>query len=226
MALIKRVLQPIVLFGVMALVAQWMMINLYLSSLGQTQQLLTEIKISPLLDFVQAKTGLKLNSFRIIASPRLYALMVGLPGKPYMVLSSTLDQKFSMSEREYIVLHEVGHYVGRHTMIEIFAFIILFILGLWVIRKLHLWLVPIVGVILALGFIQVGARYEYEADHFALKRMTDPNGMITATAKFKAQQIPRIDDRSIMWKLLLRSTPYYERENLANEEIQARKKGN
>jgi Zn-dependent protease with chaperone function len=200
-----------------------MMLNLYLSSVGQKQQLFTEIKSSPLIDLIQTKTGLTLSSFRIVASTRMYALMVGLPNKPYMVLSSALNQAFSDSEKEYIVLHESGHYLLRHGMKEAIAFILLYAIGCLIIRKLPFWSIPCIGIMLGLLYIQVGMHNEYEADHFALIHITDPQGMITATHKFKAQQFPKIDDHSLTWKLLLRSTPYYERVNMANEEIEARK---
>lgn len=62
-------------------------------------------------------------------------------------------------------------------------------------------------------------RSEYEADHFTVTHITDPQGMISATEKFKNQNFPPIDDTGIKWKLLYRSVPYQERIEMAKQEM-------
>jgi len=203
-----------------------MTINLYLTSIGQKQQVLTEIKDSPIIGVIKDKTGLILDSFRIIASPRLYAVMIGVPGKPYMMLSSKLNQEFTGSEKEYVVLHETGHYLLHHTVKEAVFFLTLFAIGCLLIRKRPWYFIPTIGIVFGLLYIQFGMKNEYEADHFAATHISDPNGMITATEKFKNQNFPPIDDNGIKWKLLYRSTPYNERINIANKEIKSRMDNN
>lgn len=214
----------VLLLLIMAIVSQWMVLSLYLTSIGQKQQVLTEIKESPLIDLIETKTGLKLQSFRIIASPRLYAVMIGVPGNPYMLLSSRLNQEFTDSEKEYVVLHETGHYLLHHTIKEGVFFVLLFIVGALIIHHRSKYLIPIVGVILGLLYIQFGTLSEYEADRFTVKQMTDPQGMITATEKFKNAHFPPLDDYSMRWKLFYRSVPYHDRIELAKKEIAARQK--
>ncbi len=212
----------ILLFVVMAAVSQWMILKLYLSSLGQKQQILTEIKDSPLIELIESKTNLKLHSFRMVASPRLYAAMIGIPGRPYMVLSSRLNDEFSDSEKEYVVLHEIGHYLLHHSIKESAFFLILFIIGCLIVRSRSPLIIPVIGVVFGLLYIQFGMRSEYEADNFSVTHITDPRGMISATEKFKNAHDPPLDDYSPMWPLLYRSTPYHERVNMAEEEIKTR----
>lgn len=219
---IRIMLPYILLFLIMGLVSQWMVLSLYLTIIGQKQQVLTEIKESPLIDLIQTKTGLRLESFRIIASPRLYAVMIGVPGKPYMLLSSRLNQEFTDSEKEYVVLHETGHYLLHHAVKESIFFALLFIIGALIIHHRSKYLIPIVGVVLGLLYIQFGSLSEYEADRFTVKRMTDPQGMISATEKFRAAHSPPLDDSSLRWKLFYRSVPYHDRIAIANEEISSR----
>jgi len=170
--ILKGSIKYIVFFLVLAYVSQWMTINLYLTSLGQKQQVLTEVKDSPLIELIKSKTDLTLKSFQIIASPKLYAVMIGVPGKPYMILSSKLNQDFTDSEKEYVVLHETGHYLLHHSIKEALFFAGLFILGCFLIKKRPWYLIPILGILFGLIYIQFGMRSEYEADHFAVTHKT------------------------------------------------------
>jgi len=220
--ILKGSIKYIVFFLILAYVSQWMTINLYLTSLGQKQQGLTEVKDSPLFEVIKSKTGLTLNSFQIIASTKLYAVMIGVPGKPYMMLSSKLNQDFTDSEKEYVVLHETGHYLLHHSIMEALFFALLFILGCFLIRKRPWYFIPIIGILFGLIYIQFGMRSEYEADHYAVTHITDPQGMISATEKFKYQNFPPKDDTGIKWRLLYRSVPYQERIEIAKQEMAIR----
>jgi len=220
--MVLKVSKYLLFFIVFAYVSQWMVINLYLSSIGQKQQILTTVSQSPLIDLIGSKTGISLKSFQIVASDKLYGLMIGIPGRPYMVLSSSLDQKFTDSEKEYVVLHEIGHYVLYHSIKEIAFFSLLFLVGIVILRNRKLYLAPILGIIFGLLFIQFASNSEYEADRYAVSRITDPHGMITATNKFKNDRLLPLDDYSIKWKLFYRSTPYHHRIEMADNEITRR----
>jgi beta-lactamase regulating signal transducer with metallopeptidase domain len=208
----------------MAGVAQWMGFSLYLSTLGQKQQPLTEVKDSPLITLIKQKTGLQLSSFQIVASSKLYGNMIGIPGSPYMMLSSRLNQEFTDSEKEYVVLHETGHYLLNHSIKELIFFAFFFILGCLIIRKRPFYFIPIIGIVFGLLCIQFGMRSEIEADRFVVSRITDPHGMITATEKFKAAHHPPLDDYSPWWPVFYRSNPYHVRIEMAEAEIISRSK--
>jgi Zn-dependent protease with chaperone function len=218
---IKPYYRYLFLFLIMGAVSQWMVLSLYLTSMGQKRQILTEITDSPLINLIKVKTGLQLTSFRIIASPRLYAVMIGIPGKPYMMLSSRLNEEFTDSEKEYVVLHETGHYLLHHSVKEAIFFGLLFIIGAFIVHKRKWFVVPLAGVILGLVYIQFGMVSEYEADRFAVNHISDPHGMITATEKFKNAHNPPLNDAGLKWRLFYRSTPYRERIEMANKELQS-----
>ncbi len=206
----------------MAYTSQRMTINLYISSIGQKQQLVTKITQSPLIDLVREKTGIKLESIQIVAASKLYGQMIGIPGHPYMILSSKLNDNFTDSEKEYVVLHETGHYIYNHTLREIGFFVVLLIIGIVFLKNKRIVWAPVVAVVFGLLFIQFATLSEYEADRFAVSHISDPNGMITATARFKNDHALVLDDHSLEWKLLYRSTPYHIRVEIAVDEISKR----
>ena len=148
--------------------------------------------------------------------------MIGVPGRHYMLLSSQLDKEFNGSEKEYVVLHEVGHYLLHHAIREGLFFLVLFVFGCFIIRKKPWYFILMIGIIGGLLYIQVGTRSEYEADHFAVSRMTNPTGMITATEKFRNGHNPSLNDYGLLWPILYRSTPYHTRIQWAKEEIRRR----
>jgi Zn-dependent protease with chaperone function len=217
---LKSILRYCALLLIIFFVATWMTNILYLSSIGQKQQPLTKVTDSPLLAIIKSKTGLKLDSFQIAASDKLYGNMVGIPGHPYMMLSSKLNDIFTDSEKEYVVLHETGHYLLNHTIKETILGLFLFLIGCFIIHKHRkLYLVPIIGITFGLLCIQYGMVSEKEADRFALAHITDPNGMITATDKFRSAHYPPLDDYSPLWPILFRSNPYHVRIEMAKREI-------
>lgn len=218
----KPYLRYIILFLIMAYVSQWKTFHLYFTSLGQKQQILTKVNTSPLIELIYNKTGLLLKSYNIIASSKFYAVMIGIPGNPYMLLSTRLDQEFSDSEKEYVILHEVGHYLLNHAVKEAIFFTVLFTIGCLVVRKKSWYSIPVVGIFFGLLYIQFGMYSEYQADRFAVTHITDPQGMITATEKFKNNYFPPLNDYSLFWPILYRSVPYHHRVDMANTEIQSR----
>ncbi len=213
------------LFLIIYCTATWMGLVLYASSIGQQRQPLTKVTDSPLIGLVKDKTGLQLDSFQIAASDRLYGNMVGIPGHPYMMLSSKLNDTFTDSEKEYVVLHEAGHYFLSHTIKESVFGLFLFVIGCFIIHHYRkLYLIPIIGIFFGLLCIQYGMVSEKEADRFAVTHITDPNGMITATEKFRAAHYPPLDDFSPLWPIFYRSNPYHVRIEMAKEEINKRLK--
>ncbi|MFH1244281.1 MAG: M48 family metalloprotease [bacterium] len=210
----------VILFLIIFCVATWMTLQLNLTSLGQKRQILTKVTDSSLITLIKEKTGLQLESFQIIASDQPHAAMIGVPGHPFMTVSSNLNDTFTGSEKEYVVLHETGHYLLNHTVKEILFGLFLFVIGCFFIHKHRkLYLIPIIGITFGLLCIQYGMVSEKEADRFAVARITDPNGMITSTEKFRAGHLPPLDDYSPLWPIFYRSNPYHVRIDMARQEI-------
>lgn len=130
----------------MACVAQWMTLQLDLTAIGQKQQILTKVTDSPLISVIKNKTGLQLSYFQIIASSQPYAFMIGIPGHPFMTLSSNLNSTFNDSEKEYRVFY--------YSQISP-----------------HIYLISIIGILFGLFCIQYGMVSEKEADQYANSRL-------------------------------------------------------
>jgi len=218
-------------FLLLFLVMQWTVISLYFTSFGQKQELLKKVDKFPLQSLILQKTGVKINSLHIINSNRPYGAMIGVPGAPYLMLSKYLYEKFNTPEMEYVLLHETGHYVLKHSAKEGVLFFIFFGLGSVIIYKIHarkymLFIILILSLFLGIILLQQGRRHEYEADHFAASKISDPEGMISATKKFQNFYGDHFtyNGNILIMRLFYRSVPYQDRIMMANEEIGRRMK--
>lgn len=221
--LLTSSLRYFILLFIILCVATWMTLQLNLTSIGNKHQILTKVTDSSLITLIKEKTGLQLESFQIIASDQPHAAMIGIPGHPFMTVSSDLNDTFTDSEKEYVVLHETGHYLLNHTIKETLFGLFLFVIGCFVIRRHRkLYLIPTIGIMFGLLCIQYGMVSEKEADRFALSHITNPNGMITATEKFRTAHYPPLDDYSPLWPIFYRSNPYHVRIEMAEREIKSR----
>ena len=77
--------------------------------------------------------------------------------------------------------------------------------------------------------IQMSRIFEYEADNFAVKHITNPSGMITATQKFEkayaSRELVRHDEDTILGKFIYVGIPYNERVRNAEGERKKRSMG-
>lgn len=201
----------------------WQQILLVLSGARNGRKIISEDRDENLSKMIRDKTGLKLNKIRIIKSDKKFGMMVGLV-KPVMVLSSDLFNNFNKNELEYVVLHEAGHYQLKHSIKELFYWLLLLILGIVAISFIHYYGLLLTGILVlsfAILLTQVGRSHEYQSDRYALKRITNPVGMITATEKFAAQYgNPRLN---LVRILFYRGVPYQNRMEIAEKEIERRK---
>lgn len=209
---------------------QWISLYLFAISIKGKNDTIQKIQDKTLLDLVYKKTGLLLESIRISSAKRLYGMMIGLPGKPYMILSKGLYESFDHNEKEYVVLHEAGHYLlGHSKKLAVSYFTLLIISFLFTISVQSLFIWVCVAVLIGILQIQVSRMCEYEADAFTLEHITNPQGMINATQKFEKQflfpgRFIRLDEDTLIGRLIYISIPYNIRKRRAYEEIQRRKK--
>lgn len=217
-------------FLLLFFVMQWTIVSLYFTSFGQKQELIKKINKFPLQNIILEKTGVRIDSLQIINSDHPYGAMVGIPGAPYLILSKYLYEKFSPKELEYVLLHETGHYAMNHAVKEGVVFFLLFAIGSVVVHKIKakkrvVFGILILGLIFGIALIQLGRKNEYEADHYAANRISDPQGMILATQKFQNFYGPKFTygGNSFFIKLFYRSVPYSDRILIAKEEITRRK---
>lgn len=72
--------------------------------------------------------------------------------------------------------------------------VVLLIIGIVFLKNKRIVWAPVVAVVFGLLFIQFATLSEYEADRLAVSHISDPNGMITATARFKNDHALVLDD--------------------------------
>ena len=81
-----------------------------------------------------------------------------------------------------------------------------------------------VGLMFGIFMIQIGKVNEIQADRYALKHMTNPQGMISATEIFKKNYHETAFYKNPVTKFLFyRGNPYANRMKMAEEEIHRRR---
>lgn len=175
---------------------------------------------------VQEKTGIQFYQTLVIQSGLPYAQMWGFPGRPTMLVSSMLLTEFNAEEREYVYLHEIGHYHYQHSIKEAVVFVLMYILGAIILLFLSSTLVVsllavLIGAITGIWNIQIARLFEYQADQFALSHLENPHAMKSATEKFK-KAYPGVPEHSLKRMLFYRGVPYSERIKMAEEKIKGR----
>lgn len=215
-----------VVFGlVLAYVPMWTQTNLLLESLGKDKLPIEVIKNPKISELIKDKTGVDIETIKISESDRPFGMMMGVPGNPQLILSRSLYNNFSSDEIEYVILHEAGHYKLGHSVKELFLGLVLFVFGIVIFKRITK-LVPsllagiLLGLVFGVGMIQVGKQNELQSDNFSVTRMTNPDGMITATEKFRhyyGTSFTQTDDRILQW-MFYRGNPYDNRIKMAEEE--------
>ncbi len=204
-------------------VCLWLQIKLLLTSLTPNKKSTTILGDKKLLNMVKTKTGYNLKTIYIINSNRPFGMMSGI-FKPHLILSQKLHQEFNEDETEYVLLHEMGHFLLHHNLKEVVVGIIILVAGATTISYYNIGLLASTFLSFAFGIlmIQVARQYEYQADSYALKRTGNPKGMITATQKFQqAYSPPR---NKLLDILFYRGNPFANRIKMAKAEINYRLK--
>jgi len=202
----------------------WQQISLLWGSFGKKKNPVTPLTNTRLSKLLKKKTGLNLNLFKISESQSPFAMMIGIPGLPQLIFSRNLYENFDSDELEYVILHEAGHYVLAHTLKESLLGLVLFVFGMCAvyIGQIPLILAMFLGLFLGILIILYGRHNELEADTYSLKRVSNPQGMISATSKFqhhyKTNSLPKL-----VQFLFYRGNPYSNRIRMAKHEIESRK---
>lgn len=206
---------------ILVLVTFWLQLQLFLTTSRKSHTKIQAIQNSDLLNFIHHKTGFKLEKIYLVPSIKLYGLMSGI-FKPHLILSTSLHKEFNSDETEYVLLHEMGHYLLHHNQIEVITGLILLTSGstLISITELSTLLSIMLGFLCGIIMIRLGRIHEYQADQFSLTRMNNPEGMITATQKFQNQNLK--SRHPLIETLFYRGNPISNRIRMANAEISRR----
>lgn len=214
----KKIFWILLLGIIIFFTAEWTVVGLLATRIGQKNKTTKKINDLEIISLIKNKTGVEIESIKIIPSTKLYGAMIGIPKHPYMMFSDELFRQFNKQEIEYVAIHEAGHYVLNHTVKELVFFLIIWFVGtkiMEIFKTRKGIFVLISGFVLGLLFIQYQKINEYEADRFAVERVSDLKAMVSATEKFEAQNNNRINDQGIIWKIFYRGVPYSERIKMA-----------
>ncbi|HIH11203.1 TPA: M48 family metalloprotease [Candidatus Woesearchaeota archaeon] len=206
----------------------WTQINLFISSLGRSQKPITVIKDERIYKLLLSKTKAQIKSIKISESALPFGMMIGIPNRPQLILSRKLYGTFNQDEIDYVVLHEAGHYMLHHSIKELLLGLLFLVVGIFLLNNVTIFSVGVIpAFLLGIGFgilmIQIGRMKELEADKYTLARITNPEGMVTATERFRNAYKNRSSNNKLIRLLLYRGNPYENRIRMANEEIQRRK---
>lgn len=212
--------------AILSYIPLWLQIGLFLSSLGKAKKPIAVIRDEKIHKLLLAKTNINIEYTKISESDLPFGMMIGIPWRPQLILSKVLYKKFSPSEIEYVILHEAGHYILAHPIKELLAGISLFICGVFLLRAaggpIGVALSIVIGLVFGIFMIQLGRSNEIEADTFALTKISNPVGMISATKKFQ-KEYRNHTDRALVRLLFYRGNPYENRITMANKEIKRRR---
>lgn len=209
---------PFLIFTVTFLfLANHHIITTTLTGLQKPKAAFERVENPQLTEFIKQKTSVAVNDFFIVNSDSLFGGMTGIPTRPVMTISKRMYETFSQGELNYVVLHETGHYVYRHTVKELVIQLVIVIAAFFVFRHLGIGNKNLVvgsslvgGVIIGIIMVQLMRQFEWQADTFALQRLDDPQSMVEATKKLQtAWGGP--SDTSLTRKLFYRGIPYSER---------------
>ncbi len=141
-----------------------------------------------ILNTIKDKSGLVLKDLTIYHDKKPYGMMAGFPPFPELIISEKLYRIFNKDEMEWVILHEVGHCVLWHNLKAMMIELLLIFGGIFFIKtvQLNIFLTILLSFILSIMSVQIIRRLiEYEADKFSISRVANPQGVITAQAKFK-----------------------------------------
>jgi Zn-dependent protease with chaperone function len=220
-----------VLFAIIFIyITLWVQIHLFYSSLVKKKAPITRVRNDQLQQFILKKTNTNIKSIKISESDHLFGMMIGIPGKPQLILSRKLYETFSQNELEYIVLHEAGHYKLMHSITELIGAVLLLISGFIISSNIDHPMSLLYSILLGIGFgiimIRLGRIHEYQADKYVLKLISDPEGMIKATENFKSYYGRKYSENKNKYvqSLFYRSNPYSNRIKMAENDIERRKR--
>lgn len=204
----------------------WIPITLTLLSLFKEKEPIKVIIDQRFEQLISNKTKVKVSNIKLMKSERLFGMMIGIPTFPQLILSSNLYKEFTPGELEYVILHEAGHYQLQHGLKEVFVLLILLFIGILILKKIKnekaIFFSLILGLVFGIVMIRFGRIHEYQADYFALERMENPEGLISATNKFKESNnsLGKLVKNKLIEELFFRSNPYNNRIRMAREEIE------
>lgn len=219
-------LKYIVFVGLLGYIPTWTQFAQLAGRVEKESSIFTVIVDNEVSRLIHDKTGVSVKTVKISETDTPFAMMVGVPGNPQLIISRMLYETFNPDELDYVLMHEVGHYALRHSVKELIAGIILLVIGLKMLSGIRgvskgVLAAVLIGLFFGVAMIRLGAYNEIEADHYSVVHMTHPEGMISATEKFRQyyeNYFIRVDNKLLRW-MFYRGNPYDNRIRMAREQL-------
>lgn len=170
-----------------------------------------------LIDKYKKKTGLDLNIYVLDTNKISGAMITSKPFKPRMLVSKGAFKYLDDDERDWLILHEAGHYIYYHVLLDLLLWLYFLSLGLFFIYHFQLTLVSTIfcGIILSIIFYQLERLFEYHADEYALSKVDDREAMAHANQIMKRRTKTFIYKNPILTILLTPHLTYDYRIKMA-----------
>lgn len=196
-----------------------------LEKVSTKKTLLIKARDKEILSLLE-KTGIKMDYYWKYSTKESWGMMAGIPGKPQMFLSTYALENFDKDELEWLVLHEVGHYVLNHSIKEAVYQILLLVVGIYIISLLNiqLYLSLLIAIPLAMLSVQIAKYHEYQAENFALIRMSNPQGMVRSGKRSFEHNVwgKKLNNVEYVFKKLFNRwdvSMYHQRIKMANNKL-------
>lgn len=169
----------------------WFQINTLTKALISHRKRISLSEDAKYIKVIYNSTGLKLNRITVFETDQLFGMMAGIPGRPELILSRGLIRMLTDAEMEWVLLHEAAHHLFWHNPKALLIEVIFLAGGFFTYFSMSEMIGPkililiIIAVITALLCIQ-SLRYiiEYQADRYAISKVSQPQAVISAQDKF------------------------------------------
>lgn len=200
------------------LLCNWFRIKSLLSAFLHPKKKIRRIKDQWIIDTIKKKTGLTIKNITIFETDKLFGMMAGIPTKPIMILSRGIYKEFKKWELEWVILHEAAHYILWHSAKMASFQLGSVLLGIFLLNYFQSAFYSIIlATILAFFFIRYSKQYEHEADKYAIEKVDNPKGVITAQEKLIKHY--KINENSFFRKYFTSGTLPTERIALAKSRM-------
>lgn len=203
-------------------ISNWFQIKTFIKHLFHPKRSIEVIHDEYISSLIKRETGLSLKRILVFKSEKMFGMMPGIPIKPELILSSRILEDLNKDELEWVILHESAHCLFWHVPKTILIQLSVWVIGLLILKFLsNIVLIILLSTGLSLLVIRFMRVLEWQADKFAINKVSNPEGVISAQEKFKKVNSKlSFYQKGIFRQLLFWNILPVERVKLAEQRIQ------
>ncbi|MGE7665752.1 M48 family metallopeptidase [Ureibacillus composti] len=175
----------------------------------------------------------------------LNAYVTGVGSNSRIVLWDTTLNRLNEEEILFIMGHEMGHYVEKHIYIGIAGYVLMMLVGLWLISKMMPWIINRFGHVLKIKDVKsihslplilllssillfvsspisnfVSRYQEQRADEFAMELVQDPEAAVSGFQKLTKAGLSEVNPPTLVKWFRYTHPPMLERINNVAEYLE------